>query len=137
MKMVTRKKEAWPNLNNSNNFPWLGGIVYDLTGIPSDRLKVAEKVFEIVGNIIGSSTRATISARNNFYELGGDSLNSVLTVIQLRDEGYFIGVTDFITANCLGDVIDKICNEEATVEENLTKFNTIPLTMHHKHQVIS
>lgn len=93
-------------------------------------------MFQIVGNVLGNSTRMKISASHSFYELGGDSLNSVLTVTQLRNEGYFIGVTDFITAKCLGDVLSKIC-EKGHVEEKLTKFKSTPLTTHHKHQVIS
>lgn len=85
--------------------------------------------------MIGSSTRATISVQSNFYELGGNSLNSVLTVTQLRDNGFFIGVTDFITAKCLGDVVYKIV-ERRKAEENVTQFTVTPLKMQHKQQVI-
>lgn len=114
----------------------LGDIGYDLTGIPDDRLEIAKTVFETIGNVIGCSARATISIQSNFYELGGNSLNSVLAVTQLRDKGYLIGVTDFITANCLGDVLNTICMG-GFASENLTKFNEIPLAAHHKQQVIS
>lgn len=114
----------------------LGDIGYDLTGIPDDRLEIAKTVFETIGNVIGCSARATISIQSNFYELGGNSLNSVLAVTQLRDKGYLIGVTDFITANCLGDVLNTICMG-GFASENLTKFNAIPLAAHHKQQVIS
>lgn len=96
----------------------------------------AKEVFEIIGNVIGVPVNAPISVQSNFLELGGDSLKSILTVAQLNDKGYSIGVIDFIAAKCLGDVLAKICNEE-TVNENLTKFRTIPLSMYHKHQVIS
>ncbi len=114
-----------------------GGVGYDLTDIPDDRLKTAKDVFQIISNVIGPSNRCTISLKSNFYALGGNSLNSILTVIQLRDKGHFIGITDFITAKCLAVVLDKIC-DGGNVEENLTKqFNTIPLEYHHKHHVIA
>lgn len=124
------------HVRNITNLLRIGDIEYDFTGIPDDRLQTAKEVFEIIGSVSKFTSRITISAQSNFYQLGGDSLNSVLTVSKLRDKGFCIGVTDFITAKCLGDVLDKICDEEM-VEENLTKFKTIPLTMHHKHQVIS
>lgn len=62
-------------------------------------------------------------------------MNSVLTVTQLRDNGFFIGVTDFITAKSLGDVVHKIV-EGRKVEENVTQFEATPLKMQHKQQVI-
>lgn len=80
---------------------------------------------------------ATISPRSNFYELGGDSLQSIIAVGQLCDKGYSIGVRDFTVAKCLGDVLDKICDAEQSDGENSSKFKTIPLQMHHKHHVIS
>lgn len=47
-------------------------------------------------------------AEANFYELGGNSLNSIFTVTQLRNKGFFISITDFITAATLGEIIDKL-----------------------------
>ncbi len=92
-------------------------------------------MFEIIGNVLGLSIRGTISAQSNFYELGGDSLNSVQTVAELHDKGFFIGVTDFISADCLGDVVNKIC-ERILINERLTKYQTVPLAMHHRQNVI-
>lgn len=111
----------------------------DFTGVPDDQLRVAEDVFQVVGNVIGRSKRTAISTKSNFYELGGNSLNSVTTVAQIRERGHFISVTDFITANCLGDVLDKIQKAKnlGKMEENLLQFRVIPLTTHHKHQAIA
>lgn len=117
---------------------FLGAIAYDFAGVPDDQINTAKKVFEIIGHIIGGSIRSTISAKSNFYELGGNSLNSVLTVAELRGKGFFIEITDFITANCLGDVIDRICKKEVLQDSrrNLSNFKTIPLERQHKQQVI-
>lgn len=54
----------------------------------------------------------------NFYELGGNSLNSIFTVTQLRDKGYFISITDFITAKTLGDIIDKLIIKSNSFEDD-------------------
>jgi len=47
-----------------------------------------------------------VTLHSNFYELGGNSLNSVYTVTKLRDQGYQIGITDFIMAKDLAEVLN-------------------------------
>jgi len=88
----------------------------------------------------------------NFYELGGNSLNSIFTVTQLRNKGYFISITDFITASTLGDIIDKLRtqnsdNEEAEacsanysnsdlhIESDM-ELSCLPLALEHKDDTI-
>ncbi|XP_041783947.1 mycosubtilin synthase subunit C [Anopheles merus] len=87
-------------------------IEYDYSDVPAGRLTVAKDLFETVGQVIGRSTRAKICLASNFYELGGNSLNSIITVTQLCGKGYPISITTFIGAKNLGEILDKICADE-------------------------
>lgn len=83
-------------------------IELDMKSIPRERQRVAKQVFQIIGKTLGMELRGKLSADANFYDLGGNSMNSILTVTELRDKGFFIGITDFIKAKNLGEVLDKI-----------------------------
>lgn len=81
-------------------------VEYDYTGIPSNEMQKARVFFQTVGEVIGRSARTTISLQSNFYELGGNSLNSIYTVAKLRDRGYSIEITNFITAKNLKEALE-------------------------------
>lgn len=104
-------------------------------------MNTAKDMFETIGQVIGRSTRASLSLNSNFYQLGGNSLNSIFTVTQLRNKGYFISITDFITAKTLKDVLNKISigintDSEVSSTNNQLQMKSIPLTMNHKSKVI-
>ena len=113
---------------------------YDYTGIPNPQIDIAKVLFETIGQVIGRSTRASISKNSNFYQLGGNSLNSIFTVTQLRNKGYFIGITEFISSKNLGDILDCITsnrNVDACDNVNIdSRYNTIQLSMEHKETAI-
>lgn len=83
-------------------------VEIDLKNIPKERQRVAKEVFQIMGKTIGMELRDKLSIEANFYDLGGNSMNSILTVTELRDKGFFISITDFIKAKNLGEILDKI-----------------------------
>lgn len=58
---------------------------FDYSQVPEDLKLTARDLFETVGGVIGRSTRATLAPHSNFYELGGNSLNSIFTVTLLRE----------------------------------------------------
>jgi hypothetical protein len=63
----------------------------DYTGIADNQLDAAHALFETVVSILGGSIHSKVCRGANFYELGGNSLNSVFTVTKLRQQGYVIG----------------------------------------------
>lgn len=83
-------------------------IEIDLKNIPKERQRVAKEVFQIIGKTLGLELRDKLSADANFYDLGGNSMNSILTVTELRDNGFSISITDFIKAKNLGEILDRI-----------------------------
>ncbi|XP_011165813.1 tyrocidine synthase 1 [Solenopsis invicta] len=92
----------------------------DYSGVSSQDLAKARVLFPTIASVIGCSSRTLITLHANFYELGGNSLNSIYTVTKLRDQGYQIGITDFITAKNLAELLDRmklISSDEEPLKE--------------------
>lgn len=66
----------------------------DYTGIAAKQLEAAHTLFETVASVLGGSARSKVCREANFFELGGNSLNSVFTVTKLWQQGYVIGQSD-------------------------------------------
>lgn len=78
----------------------------------------------------------------NFYELGGNSLNSIYTVTKLRDQGYQISITDFIMAKDLAEILNCmkfISSDEEPLKEIIDQKPYIfePLSDCHKEDAIT
>lgn len=114
-------------------------IDYDYSDIDSTDLKRAKVLFATIGEVMGRSTRATISLKSNFYELGGNSLNSIYTVAKLREKGYFIEISEFISAKNLQEMMAHLnevnSKQECAVDEEFN-FRAFPLAMEHKADTI-
>lgn len=80
----------------------------DYTDVPEADFAKAKVLFPTVASVIGGGSRADVSIDANFYEIGGNSLNSIYTVTKLQDQGYEIGITEFITAKNLGEVLNRM-----------------------------
>lgn len=99
-------------------------------------------MFETIGEVIGRLARTTISLESNFYALGGNSLNSIYTVAKLRDRGFCIEISNFISAANLKEILDYMAemnenpNKVIAPSENKGNFIAIPLQMEHKKQTI-
>lgn len=59
-------------------------------GVPIHQRAAAKDLFETVAGILGRSVRDAISVTANFYEVGGNSLNSIFTICRLTEKGYHI-----------------------------------------------
>lgn len=91
----------------------------EFKNIPTEKLVMAKRVFEIIGKSIGNELRNKVSVDANFFELGGNSINSVYTVTQLQSKGYFVGLTDFLNAENLGQLLDKVTTSKTPVNESM------------------
>lgn len=118
-------------------------IDYNYENISTEDLATAKVLFETIGEVIGRSTRATISIKSNFFDLGGNSLNSIYTVAKLRDRGYSIEISEFITSKTLGDMMAYINHFKASgetqnmcISTNDTKFKAFILSDEHKEDII-
>ncbi|KAF2902812.1 hypothetical protein ILUMI_03369 [Ignelater luminosus] len=86
----------------------------DYTGVPESQMAAAKVLFETVASVLNRSARAAISLDANFYEIGGNSLNSIFTISQLNQKGYHISIGDFIAAMDLGEILDRMSPEKQT-----------------------
>lgn len=94
-------------------------VEVDLKHVPKEQLNTARQVFQIIGQSIGKELRKKVSMKSNFFELGGNSMNSLYTVIELRNKGFYIGITDFLTADSLGVVLQKISLKKVKTSNDL------------------
>ncbi|XP_013103440.2 beta-alanyl-bioamine nonribosomal peptide synthetase ebony isoform X2 [Stomoxys calcitrans] len=119
---------------------------FDYSQVPDELRPVAQDLFETVGSVIGRSTRATLAPHSNFYELGGNSLNSIFTVTVLREKGYSISISEFIAAKNLGEILNSMTKDrEINMVEDTEGWisacphldlEAIPLQYSHKADVI-
>lgn len=114
----------------------------EFDGIETKNMDKAKVLFETVGNAIGRSIRSKLTQESNFYELGGNSLNSIYTIAELRKKGFFISITDFISAPTLGDIIESIKTSSDSDDKGEThiqcdmELSCVPLALHHKADTI-
>ncbi|KAJ8666539.1 hypothetical protein QAD02_008201, partial [Eretmocerus hayati] len=107
-----------------------GEPVYDYTGIPPAQLGRAKVLFSTIASITGLGSGDIINQESNFYNLGGNSLNSIETVLRLREDGNYIGITDFITAKNMKDILERMrCGGSSTVEKDKNDEEGIELEM--------
>lgn len=67
--------------------------------IPDYKLDSAKDLLETVGSVLSKSGRSVISLEDNFYTLGGTSLNTLVAVGELRERGYQICTSHFRIIN--------------------------------------
>ncbi|XP_011501560.1 PREDICTED: N-(5-amino-5-carboxypentanoyl)-L-cysteinyl-D-valine synthase [Ceratosolen solmsi marchali] len=114
---------------------------YDYTDVSKEDLTKATILFKIIDSVLNLKNKNYLNIHSNFYELGGNSLNSVYTVLKLREKGLHIGITDFITATSMKSILDKIKVGNSTeIVEDVTDMNECVLEMlneSHKEDVIN
>ncbi|XP_060528886.1 beta-alanyl-bioamine nonribosomal peptide synthetase ebony isoform X2 [Cylas formicarius] len=88
--------KTYENTNNNDDFKPEVEISYE--GVSSHLMTPARHLFETVASVLGRAARSAISIDANFYEIGGNSLNSIFTISRLADKGYHINIGDFISA---------------------------------------
>lgn len=118
-------------------------VDYDYSGISQNERAKAQALFETIGEVIGRMTRATITLESNFYALGGNSLNSIYTVAKLRERGFCIEISNFISAANLKEILDYMTemaqspkSKTIVSSKNKGNFVAMPLQMDHKAQTI-
>ncbi|XP_076059253.1 beta-alanyl-bioamine nonribosomal peptide synthetase ebony-like isoform X2 [Oratosquilla oratoria] len=117
----------------------------DLTGCPEDKEDEGKALLQTISRILGPSARHPIQLGTNFFDAGGNSLNAVLTVTSLRDLGYHVGMSDFLRAERLKDVLRKMTRvegegrdpAEGSQLQDEHHYVTKPLKEEYKERVIN
>ncbi|KAJ2940472.1 hypothetical protein O0L34_g6402 [Tuta absoluta] len=122
--------------NTNNNDDTSITQEFDYTGVEPEEMEAAEVLLETVGEVLGRAARGAISIRAGFYELGGNSLNSIYTITKLREKGYYIDISDFLGAPTLGDVLSHLSGSPDGNNKTESKFQPEPMRDEDKQQVI-
>lgn len=131
--------KMYDNLNNNGN----DECEFDFIDVQRNETRKAMILFETISEVIGKSARATISLKSNFFALGGNSMNSIYTIAKLRDRGYSIDITSFISAENLGEILSEMKDVEGIIERrcsisigNEVKLAVEPLKMEHQDEAV-
>lgn len=108
--------------------------------MPHDQQQKATILFNTIAEVIGRS--ANLSLECNFFQSGGNSLNSIYTISRLRDRGYVIDIADFISAANLKEIlvlmkeVNQNREQNETGTEHAKPFIVEPLKMEHKSNAV-
>lgn len=123
--------------NTNNNDDSEISLDLDYSSVKPEDMEAAKVLFETVGEVLGRAARGAISVRAGFYELGGNSLNSIYTITRLRDKGYYIEISEFLGAENLGEVLSLMSTDpNHTSSDNAPQYTAQILTGEYKNQVI-
>uniref|UniRef100_A0A0P6E9S3 Ss-alanyl conjugating enzyme n=1 Tax=Daphnia magna TaxID=35525 RepID=A0A0P6E9S3_9CRUS len=65
-------------------------------------------LLKTVHSIIGTSSGRAVQLSDNFFEIGGNSLNAVNVITKLKDQGFHIDLTEFLGASQLKDLVPEL-----------------------------
>lgn len=137
--LVNEKVDRQSLLKMYENINTNSEIEMDFDGIDGKSLVKAEALFAVIRNTVGHSIRSKLTKSENFYELGGDSLNSIATIAELRKKGFFISITDFIKASSLGEIIENLSDDEKDSRDSINhcemKLTCLPLALDHNEAI--
>ncbi len=77
-------------------------------GLPKGLSTIARDVLSTIGSIIGLLSDEKPMLSDNFFAVGGNSINAVLTVAKLNDIGYKISMAEFIEAESIFDLVKAV-----------------------------
>ena len=103
----------------------------------------ARIVLESVASVVRDPTRKP-SLADNFFDIGGDSINMVMVIGKILDHGFHISMTDFVTASNLRGVAVALTFQEkgediSSIMEQMERtdmFKSVALDPSHKQVVL-
>jgi amino acid adenylation domain-containing protein/non-ribosomal peptide synthase protein (TIGR01720 family)/FkbM family methyltransferase len=86
--------------------------------------KIEEKMIEIWENVLG---RDNIGIKDNFFQLGGDSIKSIQIASRMNEAGYKVEIRDIFKHQSISDLVSVIDKMERTTDQSVIT-GTVPLT---------
>lgn len=65
----------------------------ELNFLEAQEHSFATALFKTVSTVLGESLQKSISLKDNYFFVGGNSLNAVYVVTKLRDQGFYLGIS--------------------------------------------
>ena len=79
-----------------------------------------------ITKILGFTEKEKPSLADNFFDIGGDSLNMVQVIGCCAEVGYMIGMTEFALCSSLGDLVNCLKGQSEHPETNQNSDMSIP-----------
>lgn len=79
-------------------------------GADPAKIALARRLLNSVAHVLSCDRQPTLG--DNFFQIGGDSLNMVQLLALMSDFGFHIGMTEFLQCKNLAEVVDQIVSEE-------------------------
>ncbi|CAH1280253.1 unnamed protein product [Diabrotica balteata] len=95
--------KSYENTNNNDDLEPAIDISYE--GVPIHQIEAAKVLFETVACVLNRAVRSQISINSNFFEIGGNSLNSIYTISKMSEQGFNIRIGDFLSAMDFGEIL--------------------------------
>jgi len=114
--------------------------------VSSDHFERGRLLLNIVAQTLGCTEKPSLA--NNFFDIGGDSINMVQIISRCFDFGYTIGITDFSLANNLAAIVNCMQIPDATKEtpdfnnlqalmnQDVGDYYSEPLQLEHREIVV-
>lgn len=109
---------------------------FNFEDVAEDDIPKATILYETIIEITKFSSPNRISMCSNFYDIGGDSLNSILVIAELKRRGYVVNVSDFLGSKNLKDILmwmqcksNEIVNEKVTTDSIIDKMKLKTLSL--------
>ena len=87
----------------------------------SAMVDVARAVLESVSSVCCDGTRKP-TLGDNFFDIGGDSINMVEVLARLQEMGYTASISTFVASNNLAAIVTSIATHEMLEVHNLNRF---------------
>ena len=79
--------------------------------VPAAKVSVARIFLDSVAKVLGSADRRPM-LDDNFFQIGGDSLNMVQLLGVLSDLGHHIGMTEFVLCKDMAGIVRQLVSGE-------------------------
>jgi hypothetical protein len=63
----------------------------ELNKLDAEERRLASALFKTTLSVLGGSLHKMLSLGDNYFDVGGNSLNAVIVVTKLRDQGFHLG----------------------------------------------
>jgi len=90
-------------------------------------LSIANEILSTVGSVIGLLPTEKPMLSDNFFDIGGNSINAVLVMAKLEETGYKIDIGQFIGAETILDIIKIALSSDQGPEHLETLDNSFKL----------
>ncbi|XP_046647830.1 tyrocidine synthase 3-like isoform X2 [Daphnia pulicaria] len=80
----------------------------ELNRLDERERNVASALLKTVLSVLGGSLHKPLSLTDNYFYVGGNSLNAVSVVTKLRDQGFYLELGDFLEADNFHQVVIKM-----------------------------